>query len=80
MSLRPSIYKTTDAGHGRIEERISCATEDIAWFKERHPDWRGLRSIALSHLFEPVRRPEKQHRKPVLYSPPESTKKLLTMF
>jgi predicted transposase YbfD/YdcC len=41
-----SIYKTTDAGHGRIEERICRAAEDIAWLKERHPDWRGLRSIA----------------------------------
>ena len=38
-------FATTDAGHGRIEERTCRATEDIAWLKERHPDWQGLCSI-----------------------------------
>ena len=43
----PAAYlSTTDAGHGRIEERTCRATEDIAWLQERHPDWPGLRSIA----------------------------------
>lgn len=40
------VFATTDSGHGRIEERACRATEDIAWLKERHPDWQGLRSIA----------------------------------
>lgn len=34
-----------DAGHGRIEER-SCRAADAGWLAERHPDWKGLRSIA----------------------------------
>ena len=34
-----------DAGHGRIEER-SCRAAEAKWLAERHPDWRGLRSIA----------------------------------
>lgn len=38
-------HETTDAGHGRIEERACAATEDIQWLRERH-DWKGLRSIA----------------------------------
>jgi predicted transposase YbfD/YdcC len=35
----------TDAGHGRIEER-SCRAAEANWLAERHPDWKGLRSIA----------------------------------
>ena len=35
----------TDAGHGRIEER-SCRAVDASWLAERHPDWKGLRSLA----------------------------------
>jgi predicted transposase YbfD/YdcC len=35
----------TDAGHGRIEER-KCSVADAAWLAERHPDWKGLRSLA----------------------------------
>jgi predicted transposase YbfD/YdcC len=37
---------TTDHGHGRIEERVCRVTDDVAWLKERHPDWPELRSIA----------------------------------
>ncbi len=35
----------TDAGHGRIEERL-CRVADAAWLAERHPEWSGLRSLA----------------------------------
>ena len=35
----------TDAGHGRIEER-SCRAAEARWLAERHPDWKGLRSVA----------------------------------
>jgi predicted transposase YbfD/YdcC len=35
----------TDAGHGRIEERV-CRVVDADWLAERHPDWKGLRSLA----------------------------------
>src|SRR5271167_1597540 len=35
----------TDAGHGRIEERL-CRAADAGWLAERHPDWKGLRSLA----------------------------------
>jgi predicted transposase YbfD/YdcC len=35
----------TDAGHGRIEIRSSTVTSDIEWLKERHPEWRDLKSI-----------------------------------
>ena len=39
-----SEHKTTEAGHGRIEERTGLASEEIDWLKERH-NWPGLRSI-----------------------------------
>jgi predicted transposase YbfD/YdcC len=35
----------TDASHGRIEER-SCRVAEASWLAERHPDWKGLRSLA----------------------------------
>lgn len=35
----------TDAGHGRIEERL-CRAADAGWLAERHPEWKGLRSFA----------------------------------
>ncbi len=35
----------TDAGHGRIKER-QCRAADAGWLAERHPDWKGLRSLA----------------------------------
>lgn len=44
--LTVSRHDSTDAGHGRIEQRTCIATEDIAWLKQRHP-WIGLRSIAM---------------------------------
>ena len=46
-ALAASCARTqeTDAGHGRIEER-SCRAAEAGWLPERHPDWKGLRSIA----------------------------------
>lgn len=34
-----------DKGHGRIETRTVCVSNEINWLKERHPQWPGLRSI-----------------------------------
>jgi predicted transposase YbfD/YdcC len=38
-------HSNIDAGHGRIEAR-TCLAADAAWLTERHPAWKGLRSIA----------------------------------
>lgn len=35
----------TDAGHGRIEERL-CRAADAGWLAERRPEWKSLRSLA----------------------------------
>ncbi len=40
-----AVSAETDAGHGRIEER-SCRVAEARWLAERHPDWKGLRSLA----------------------------------
>jgi predicted transposase YbfD/YdcC len=40
-----AVSAETDAGHGRIEER-SCRAAQARWLARRHPDWKGLRSIA----------------------------------
>jgi len=38
-------FESIDGGHGRIEKRSVRASSDIDWLKDRHPTWRGLRSI-----------------------------------
>ena len=40
-----TTHAETACGHGRIEER-SCRAASADWLAERHPDWKGLRSIA----------------------------------
>jgi predicted transposase YbfD/YdcC len=39
-------HQTVEKSHGRIETRITTATDDIAWLKQRH-DWPGLKSIVM---------------------------------
>ncbi len=41
-----SRYETLEKSHGRIETRITWATDDIAWLKDRHK-WPGLESIVM---------------------------------
>ncbi len=41
-----SRNETLEKSHGRIETRITTATDDIAWLKEHH-NWPGLRSIVM---------------------------------
>jgi len=38
-------FESVDGGHGRIEKRSVRASSDIDWLKERHPGWKGIRSI-----------------------------------
>ena len=40
-------HATADADHGRLEERDCWVTDDIAWLKDQHDDWPGLRSIVM---------------------------------
>jgi len=42
-----AAHQTTDADHGRIEVRRHWITSDIAWLRERHPQWPGLTSIGM---------------------------------
>ena len=39
------VSTTVSSGHGRIEERTLCATDDIDWLRGLHPQWQDLRSI-----------------------------------
>ena len=40
-----TTHAETACGHGRVEERC-CRAANAAWLAERHPDWKGLASIA----------------------------------
>jgi len=42
-----AAHQTSDADHGRIEVRRHWITSDIAWLRERHPQWPGLTSIGM---------------------------------
>jgi len=38
-------YTTIDGDHGRIEKRTIRSTNDVAWLRERHPNWQSIHSI-----------------------------------
>lgn len=40
-------FETNDADHGRIEKRIYRVSGDVQWLCERHPGWKGLKSIVM---------------------------------
>jgi predicted transposase YbfD/YdcC len=40
-------HDSVDGDHGRIEQRRVWSTEAIEWRRARHPEWVGLRSIAM---------------------------------
>ena len=41
------VLEKTDADHGRIENRRHRISGDVQWLCERHPNWKGLKSIAM---------------------------------
>ncbi len=41
-----SRHETVEKSHGRVETRVTTASDDIAWLRERH-DWPGLGSIVM---------------------------------
>lgn len=42
-----ATHQTTDADHGRIELRRHWIISDIAWLRDRHPQWPDLTSIGM---------------------------------
>jgi predicted transposase YbfD/YdcC len=59
----PCIFRradTLDKGHGRVEKRVCWVSEDVAWLRERHPEWHSISSIccveSLRHVGEKVQR------------------------
>jgi predicted transposase YbfD/YdcC len=40
-----SSCKDYDKGHGRVETRQSWVTYDVAWLRERHPNWSSINSL-----------------------------------
>jgi predicted transposase YbfD/YdcC len=40
--------ETTDADHGRIENRIYRVSGDVQWLRDRHPGWKGLKTIVMA--------------------------------
>jgi predicted transposase YbfD/YdcC len=65
-----------DGDHGRIETREVYAVEDIAWLKERHPDWQGLRSLVMVVARRQTARGEEGERRFHISSLPADADKL----
>lgn len=40
-----AVETEIEKGHGRVELRQCSVTEDIAWLRERHPQWQQLKSV-----------------------------------
>ena len=40
------FYKTSDLGHGRIENRLYFLVSDVSWLS-RHNEWAGLKSVGM---------------------------------
>lgn len=71
-----SKASSVDGDHGRIETREVYAVEDIAWLKERHPDWKGLRSIVMVVARRETAKGEERERRFYISSLPADADKL----
>lgn len=71
-----SKASSVDGDHGRIETREVIAVEDIAWLKERHPDWKGLRSVVMVVARRESARGEERERRFYISSLPADADKL----
>jgi predicted transposase YbfD/YdcC len=38
-------FEMTNKGHGRVETRKAFVLKDIAWLRERHPQWQTIQSV-----------------------------------
>lgn len=71
-----SKASTVDGEHGRIETREVFAIEDIDWLKERHPDWKGLRSVVMVVSRRQTAKGEERERRFYISSLPADAQKL----
>jgi predicted transposase YbfD/YdcC len=68
-------HKTLEKNHGRIETRITTATDDIDWLKQRH-SWPGLKSIVMveseREIIGPDAEVEHEKRYYIASAPPDA--------
>lgn len=48
-------HQTIDKGHGRLETRRYILCNDIAWLKERHPEWSTLQGIGFVYATREIK-------------------------
>jgi predicted transposase YbfD/YdcC len=44
-SIKHSVDRSVDGGHGRVEQRNVWLCDDVEWLIERHPRWRSINGI-----------------------------------
>jgi len=70
-----SRHETLEKSHGRIETRITTATDDIAWLRQRH-SWPGLESIVMvdsvREIIGPTAKVERERRFYVASAPADA--------
>lgn len=48
IPTRIDIHETYEKGHGRIEERLCIACDNL-WWLHKHKNWEGIKSFAIVH-------------------------------
>ena len=43
--FKSAVRTDYDKGHGRFETRVCIVSTDVAWLRERHPNWQTINSI-----------------------------------
>ena len=66
---------SADGGHGRIETREVYAVADIAWLKQRHPGWKGLRCLVMVIARRETAKGEERERRFYISSLPAEAEK-----
>ncbi len=46
MSIEFDYHQTLEKGHGRIEQRRCCVTEEIDWLEQKS-EWKNLKSVVM---------------------------------
>jgi predicted transposase YbfD/YdcC len=66
LAAQGRVEVEIDSGHGRVEER-RCRAFDAQWLAERHPEWKGLRSLAQIEAVRIDKKTDAESRETRLY-------------
>lgn len=71
------FYENNDKGHGRIESRKCWVSNEVSWLRERHPQWKSIRSIVRIDSTREIKGKTSIETRYYISSLEESAKKIL---